>query len=449
MLEQCAGRSGVPDRWQHRRSAPDRRSTRLGVREDLLDTYAMWALEVRLVDADEPTCARVGAWLAATFTDERLPIEVRIAAVSPFRDERFAARLGQRGAIAALLDQPEIRLSIDAAWALVDTDNAYDQAVRQAVAGWPDDAPYPAGEVRDLLAAADDLARARASLAALTGHAPSSSPPVDAEAVVAALQTLAGHGDSTDVPGLLAILDNGDLARDIAEYPIAEPADVEDVVAFGAALNHCVQTADEPTIQDVNTRLAAVFTDARAPSMVRVLAIRPFWSNTAQWTEQVALTGLLDHDDLRLSTAAAFALVDRAGSEPLVRRSVARWQDDAPYPAGEVRRILADLDALTAARGIVAAAADPLADRPVDVASLLGAVDIVLRNGEDTDGPGLLALLHGDGIAAVFGRSDRAQADELAGKLRSALCWRLPDGANDQRYTAAVERLAAVVSDQP
>jgi hypothetical protein len=341
-------------------------------------------------------------------------------------------------------------LSIEAAWVLADLDSAYDQAVRRAVAGWPDDAPYPADEVRDLLAAADALARARATLDALAGRDPSSSPPpVDAEAVVAAMKTLAEHGDLTDVPGLLAILDSGDLARDIAEYPVAEPTDVEDIVAFGTALNRCLQTADEPTIRDVSTRLAAVFTDARLPSTVRVLAIRPFWSSAAQWTRQVALTGLLDHDDHRLSTAAAFALVDWAASEPSVRRSAARWPTDAPYPGGEVRMILAGIDAVTAARGIVAAAANPLADPPVDVAILLDAMDIVLRNGDDTDGPGLLALLDGGGIAAVVGRSDRTQVGKLVGKLRSALQWRLPDGANDPRYPAAVERLAALLSQRP
>jgi hypothetical protein len=124
---------------------------------DLLDIHALRALGVRLVDADEPTCARVGAWLAARFTDETLPVEVRVTALSPFRDDRYAARLGQRGAIADLLHHPEIRLSIEAAWVLADRDSAHDQAVRRAVAGWPDDAPYPADEVRDLLAAADAI----------------------------------------------------------------------------------------------------------------------------------------------------------------------------------------------------------------------------------------------------------------------------------------------------
>jgi len=418
--------------------------------EDLLDIYSLWALGERMVDADERTCARVGAWLAATFTDARLPLDVRVAAVKPFTDHRYGARLGHRSAIAGLLDQPEIRLSIAAAWVLADIDDPYRQAVRQAVAGWPEDAPYPADEVRDRLAAADELARARATLAALAGRARSSTPPpVDVEAVIGALATLTEHGDPTDVLELLVILDNGDLARDLAEYAVAEPADVEDVVAFGTAVNHCLETADEPTVQDVNTRLAAVFTDAQVPSTVRALAIRPFWTDTGRWTEHVALTGLLDHDDLRLSTAAAFALVGRAGYEPLVRRSVARWPGEAPYPAGEVRTILADIDALTMARGILAASADPLADPPVDVAILIGAVDIVLRDGDDMDVPGLLALVDGGGIAAVIGRSDRGQADELAAKLRSAVRWQLPDGAGDPRYTTAVERLAALLPDQP
>jgi hypothetical protein len=398
---------------------------------DVLDVYSFWALEVRLVDADEPTCARVGEWLAATFTDERLPIQVRIAAVGVFGDDRFAARLGQRGTIAGLLDHPEIRLAIQAAWVLAGIDSGHAEVVRRAVAGWPDDAPYPADEVREILAIADELARARAALAAPGGEAA----PVDAGAVVAALEALAEHGDASDVPGLLALLDNENLAGAVAEYPAA---------AFGSALNQCLRTAAEPTIRHVAARLAAVLTDARLPSTVRVLAIRPFWSGVLQATQPVALTRLLDHDDLRLSTAAARALADRAGSEQRVRRSEARWPDDAPYPASEVRTILADMDALAAARDVVARAADPFADPPVDAASLLDAVDMVLQNGEDVDGPRLLALLDGGGIAVVLSRSDRAHAGKLAGRLRSALRWRLPDGANDPRYATAVEQLATL-----
>ena len=402
---------------------------------DLLDTYAFLALEVRLVDADEATCARVGAWLAATFADARLPTGVRISAVQPFMDDRFSARLGQRATIAALLADPDIRLSIQAAWALADRDGP-NEAVRQTVAGWPDDAPYPASEVRDLLADADELARARASLAAPAGPPP----------VVAAFKTLMEYGNHADVPRLLAIFDDSERARDVAEYLLAKPADVEDPAAFGAALNRCLRGADEPTIHQANARLVEVFTDARLPDTVRALAIQPFWDHDEDRERPDALTGLLDPGDLRLSTAAAFALVERPESEARVRQVVAKWPGDAPYPANRVRKVLAGIDALAAARELIA---DPPDDPSADLARLADAVQTVLRKGDDTDGPKLLALLDGDGVVALFSRADREAADALARKLRSALRRRLPDGARDPRYAAAVDRLQAMLPEQP
>jgi hypothetical protein len=125
--------------------------------DNLTDDHAFWALEVRLIDADAPTCARVGAWLATTMTDEQLPLEVRISAVRAFGDDRYSARLGHRDALVSLLDHPQIRLSVCAAKTLLDLDEPFLQEVRRAVANWPDDAPYPANEVRDLLAEADEL----------------------------------------------------------------------------------------------------------------------------------------------------------------------------------------------------------------------------------------------------------------------------------------------------
>ncbi len=418
--------------------------------DNLLDVDAFMALEVRLVDADAPTCARVGAWLAATMGDERLPHEVRISAVKAFDDDRYSARLGPRDALAGLLDNSEIRLSVIAANTLLHIDESYEPEIRRAVAGWPDDASYPANEVREILADADELARARASLAAVAGRATSGgAQPTDAAIVVAVLKILAGRGGPTDVSSVLAILDDDDLARAVAEYPVDEDTDIEDTVAFGTALNRCLGTADEPTTHQANTRLAAVFTDAQVPVAVRVLAVRPFWSDAEPGPQEDALTGLLAHDDLRLSTAAAFAVVDHAGSEPLVRQAVTRWPDDAPYPASKVRRILADLDALAEARTIVAAATDPGHHPPTDVVSLLNAVHTMLYDGDDTDGPRLLALLDSASITAVFDGGDRTRANELSRQLHRGLHWRLADGADDPRYAAAIERLADLRRDQP
>lgn len=92
-----------------------------------------------------------------------------------------------------------------------------------------------------------------------------------------------------------------------------------------------------------------IFTDNQRPEFVRALAIQPLWNWAADWEPPVALTALtalLEHEDLHLATAAAYALIDRAGFDLPVRRAVARWPEKAPYPAGPVRRILAARDAL-------------------------------------------------------------------------------------------------------
>lgn len=412
--------------------------------EDLLDdTYAFWAVEVRLIDADPPTCERVGGWLAATAADPRLPVGVRVAAIGACGDERYAARLGQLDAIAGLLHDPEIQVAVHAARVLANVGGAWDERVRLAVAGWPDDAPYPAGEVRRQLAEADDLARAREVLAG----------PGDAAAVTAALDVLAEHGDASDLPVLLALVAEADgaLVRAVAATSPernqsgggTEDATEDDVDAgFAAAVGHCLWGADDPLVLRVAEQLAAVFTDERVPGAVRALAIRPLWSGARPWGQTDALAGLLGHDDLRLSTAAALALAARPGAEALIRRAVAGWPDDAPYPAGEVRAALAVLDAVAAARDVVAAAADPSHVPPVTATALRDAVHCLQHDGDDdVDGPGLLALLGSDGLAVVFRGADPAQARELAGKLRAALRWMLADGAADPRYAPAADRL--------
>ncbi|WP_327003078.1 hypothetical protein OHA72_49690 [Dactylosporangium sp. NBC_01737] len=149
----------------------------------------------------------------------------------------------------------------------------------------------------------------------------------------------------------------------------------------------------------------------------------------------------------RLSVGVRVAAIGASGDERYADRlaqgdAIAGLLGDPEIRvAVEAARVLADLDALAAARDVVAAATAS-ADPPVGVAALRDAVHRLLRDGDDdVDGPALLALLGGDGLAAVFRGADPARAGELAGKLRAALRWRLADGAADPRYAPAVARL--------
>ena len=146
--------------------------------------------------------------------------------------------------------------------------------------------------------------------------------------------------------------------------------------------------------------------------------------------------------DARPGCARPGGLGGRVAAEVLVRWAAAGWPDDAPDPAGEVRAALADLDAVAAARDVVAAAADPDRDPPVTAMALADAVHRLQRDGDDdVDGPGLLALIGSDGLAVMLRGADPVQAGELARKLRAALRWRLADGAADPRFAPAAGRL--------
>ncbi len=118
---------------------------------DEFESYlAFWAVYRCLLDADEATCRRIGARLVALATDDTLEADLRTGALRPFHDERIASCLGQEPALVALLDDADIRVSIDAAWTLVSRPD-HQPRVRRTVAAWPDDAPYPSHEVRRAL----------------------------------------------------------------------------------------------------------------------------------------------------------------------------------------------------------------------------------------------------------------------------------------------------------
>jgi hypothetical protein len=376
-----------------------------GERDLLDDTYAFWAVEVRLVEADPQTCAWVGAWLVATAADPRLPTGVRVAAVRACGDDRYRDRLGGRDAMRALLHDPQLRVSVEAARNLPGDDE-----VRRVVAGWPQDAPYPAEEVRQAIADADALAAARRTLD---------------------FEVLAELGDATDLPALLAALEAGRAGEH-----------------YGDAVRRCLRGADDDLVRAAGARLAAVVAGGRVEAAVRVAAMQPYWRRSHLPRPVAVLVGLLGHEDVRLSTAAAHALGGVAHAEVPVRRAAARWPHDAPHPADAVRETLADLDALAAARDLVAAATGPAP--AVAAAELTAAAHRILNDGDDgIDGPALLALIGGDGLAEVLRAADPEQAGALAHKLRNALRWRLADGAADPRFAPAAGRLKELAPSMP
>ncbi|GIJ71178.1 hypothetical protein [Virgisporangium ochraceum] len=384
--------------------------------DDLLDRHAFWPVEVRLADADPATRSHVDAWLAGMATDERLPVEVRVEAVGTLGPRHHEE-------VAGLLRHPAVPLAVAAARYLLDGDPSPEVATRVAdvVAGWPGDAPYPADEVRHRLAEIADLATARATL---TGPS--------AETVAGALSTVAEHGTAADLPATLAVLDDDRLV-------LAGADTVADAVV------ECLRTADGPVADRAYRALATVYTDGARPVDVRVLALRPFWCRPEHRLDAVAVTTLLTHDDLRLSTAAAMALVGRRGSEAPVRAAAARWPDDAPDPADRVRDLLTDLDDLAAARAVIAAApttagpsrdaAGPVPATSDDARTLLAAIRTVTLDGDASDGPRLLAA------CAVAGDLP------LAWALRRALL-RRGDPA-DARYAAAISGLDARILAGP
>ena len=94
---------------------------------DLLDDpYPFWALEVRLVDAGAPVCERVARGSTPRPLDPRLSVGVRVAAIGACGGERYADRLAQGDAIAGLLDDPEIRVAVEAARVLAGLGGARD-----------------------------------------------------------------------------------------------------------------------------------------------------------------------------------------------------------------------------------------------------------------------------------------------------------------------------------
>lgn len=105
----------------------------------------------RLAGADEAAHRRAGSRLAAVFTDERLPVDLRAAAMHPFWDSEHHTALDQSGAVVAVLGHDDIELSATAAHGLAMFE-VHLPLVRRVAAAWPDEVPWRAQLVRERLA---------------------------------------------------------------------------------------------------------------------------------------------------------------------------------------------------------------------------------------------------------------------------------------------------------
>lgn len=97
--------------------------------------------------AETEAARNIGARLAGIVQDQGSHEEVRLMALAPFRTQPSLDH------VEMLLDtmrHGSLRLAIDAVWALAGRLDD-EEELRHIVASWPEDAPYPASEVRDLL----------------------------------------------------------------------------------------------------------------------------------------------------------------------------------------------------------------------------------------------------------------------------------------------------------
>jgi hypothetical protein len=107
---------------------------------------ACMAAERCVRTADSDSTQRIGARLAALFQNDKLNDEVRVFAIRPFRRNPL---LDQEEVLLETLTRGSMPVSAYAAWILLARDRAkYEEVLRAALATWPADAPYPAGEVR-------------------------------------------------------------------------------------------------------------------------------------------------------------------------------------------------------------------------------------------------------------------------------------------------------------
>jgi hypothetical protein len=236
-----------------------------------------------------------------------------------------------------------------------------------------------------------------------------------------AMGVLGYLGEIGDLPRLMAILDTA-----VPGIPRAGDVNIE----LFSAIEFCLLAADEPACRQAGARLAAVAADESLPADLRISALGPFGDDriNGRLDQENVLAELLADRLIKVSIAAAGTLVRRRDHEPLVRRIVAGWPADAPYPAMEVRVVLDEFDELTRARVALA--------ESVDLTNLSDALESVREFGDSTDLPRLSTLLE---VADLAGTEEAELLIHAIGRC-------LPEADRQLRRRTGA-RLAAIFAD--
>lgn len=158
------------------------------------------------------------------------------------------------------------------------------------------------------------------------------SPPVTATSPLGTVTVGANHASALGVLGRLG--DASDLPR-ITCY-LVPSQDFNVLEAACLAVDHCLEGAATQIARDVGAHLATILQDPAADDGTRVMVLAPFRS----WPALDQIDMLLDtvrHGALLPAIHAAWALAGQLEDETELRRLIASWPADAPYPADEVR----------------------------------------------------------------------------------------------------------------
>jgi hypothetical protein len=168
-----------------------------------------------------------------------------------------------------------------------------------------------------------DIARAQLERPAVTATSPRGTVIVGANHA-SALGVLSHIGDAADLERITRFLD-----------PVRDLNVIEEACM---AADHCLPGADVVLRRKAGAQLAALFQDPSLIGEVRIMAVRPFLESSLD--QDAALLDTMTRGPFPLAAYAAWALVDRIPDVSELRRVVATWPDDAPYPADEVRELL-------------------------------------------------------------------------------------------------------------
>jgi hypothetical protein len=161
-------------------------------------------------------------------------------------------------------------------------------------------------------------------------------PPVTATTPLGTLVVGANHASAL---GLLSHLGDATDLESIAGC-LTPSQDVNVLEAACLAADHCVRDVVAEAARNIGARLAAIVQDPGSRDEVRLMALAPF-RNQPSLDHVEMLLDTARHGTLPLAIHAAWALAGRIEDDTELRRIAAGWPEDAPYPASEVRDLLA------------------------------------------------------------------------------------------------------------